>query len=149
MLDVMTEQWTAGYVCKAVAEAYRVLSACEGRVGHRRVKAAMPEFELEYKRPMKGRERFSSIDIWHMELVLVGGTINGVQRRAWLNGGRIMAHAEWRAILIAACYGASMRYSARQMAEILRISESTFRWKRDRAAAIIAEELNRAKVPVW
>lgn len=148
MHDVITEQWTVEGVRKAITEAYRVLNASEGRVGHKRIKAAMPEFDLEYKRPMRAREQFSSMDIWHMELVLIGGTIDGRSRKSWLNG-RLMEFPGRRAILIAACYGASMRYSARQMAEILRIPEATLRWQRDWAAGIVVTELNLAKIEPW
>ena len=148
MHDVITERWTVEGVRKAIAEAYRVLNGSEGRVGPKGLKAAMPDFELEYKRPMKARERFGSMEIWHADLVMIGGTVDGKQRPSWLNG-RLLNFPDRRAILIAACYGASMRYSARQMAEILRMPEATFRWQRDWAAGIVVTELNLAKVEPW
>lgn len=148
MADVILEQWTVESVREALTLAYRVLDASEGRVGHKRLRAAMPDFELEYKRPMKGRERFSATEIWHADLVLVGGTIDGVPRRSWLNG-RLMNFPERRAVLIAACYAASRRYSLRQLSEILLVPESTLRWQRDWAAGVLAAELNAAKVEAW
>lgn len=156
MLDVITDQWTAEGVRKALAEAYRVLSASEGRVGHKRLKAAWPEHAVEWedllaqqqhktmRKTMLPRLRPTAMQIYHMEIVLLGTA----KRPPWLNGA-VRSYPSGRKMLMASVMGAAHRYSGRQICEAFFWSESTFRWKRDRAAAIIAEELNRAEVPVW
>lgn len=158
MLDkAKTTQWTAKAVRDALAEAYRVLNACEGRVGHKRVKAAWPSYQLEpidiaeqrlagniHHGRLKAMIKPTALDISHMEIVLLGA--NGMP--GWLNGA-VTAYPEHRGILIAAAEAQAKRYSGRDVARWLGMAESTFRLHRDFAANIIAKQLNRAGVPIW
>lgn len=156
MLDTATITWTPERVRKALAQAYRVLNACEGRVGHKRLKAAWPEHQVEWedvvaqqqhkttRKTEAPRMRPTSIEIARMEMVLLG--VQGVP--AWLNG-RVRSYPTGRKMLIASVMAASHRYSGRQVCEAFGWAEATYRWQRDRAAAILAEELNSAGVGVW
>lgn len=146
----MTEQWTPKGIIEAVTYAYKVLDATESKPGHRsrHLKAAWPEYDLDFKRPMKGRVRPDSFEIERMEIILLGSQSDGVRRPGWLNG-RLMNFPEIRAVLIAACYGAAFRYSARQVAEHIGLPEATFRWQRNRAAQILADELNTSRLLKW
>ena len=156
MVDVMLDQWTAEDVRKALAEAYRVLNACEGRVGHKKLKAAWPEHAVEWedllaqvqhktmRKTMPPKLRPTSIQIQRMETVLLGTS----RSPAWLNG-KVRAYPTGRKMLIASVMASAHRYSGRQVCEAFRWAEATFRWQRDRAAAIIAAELNAAGIEVW
>lgn len=156
MTEVMADQWTAEDVRRALAEAYRVLSASEGRVGHKRLKAAWPEHYVEWedllaqqqhktmRKTMPPRLRPTSIQIQRMEVVLLGAR----QMPPWLNG-RVRSYPSGRKMLMASAMGAAHRYSGRQICEAFYWPEATFRRHRDKAAAIIAQELNAAGLSVW
>lgn len=156
MLETLTTLWTPETVRKALAEAYRVLDASEGRVGHKRLKAAWPDHAVEWedllsqvehktmRKTMPPRLRPTSSQILHMEIVLLGtGSMP-----AWLNG-RVRSYPSGRKMLLAGVMGAAHRYSGRQVCEAFGWAEATFRWQRDRAAGIIADELNAAGVLRW
>ena len=157
MLEKAKTTWDAKSVRYALAEAYRVLHASEGRVGHKRVKAAWPAHQLEpadvaeqrlagniHHGRMKAIIKPSALDISRMEIVLLGA--NGMP--GWLNGA-VTAYAEHRSVLIAAVEGQAKRYSGRDVAKWLGMPETTFRLHRDFAANIIARQLNRASIPLW
>lgn len=158
MLDkAKTAEWDARSVRDALADAYRVLNACEGRVGHKRIKAAWPEYQLEpidiaeqklagniHHGRMRAMIKPTATDISRMEMVLLGS--HGMP--AWLNGA-VKAYPEHRGILIAAAMAQAKRYSGRTVAGWLGMPLSTFQRHRDFAAAIIAKQLNGANVPVW
>jgi len=156
MLDVMVREWTAEDVRRALADAYRVLNACEGRVGHKRLKAAWPEHSVEWedllaqqqhktmRKTMPPKLRPTSIQIYHMEVVLIGTA----KTPPWLNG-KVRAYPTGRKMLIASVMASAHRYSGRQVCEAFRWPEATFRWQRDRAAAIVAAELNAAGLAPW
>lgn len=156
MLDVITDQWTAEDVRRALAEAYRVLSASEGRVGHKRLKAAWPDHAVEWedllaqqqhktmRKTMPPKLRPTSVQIQHMEMVLIGTA----KMPPWLNG-RVCSYPSGRRMLMASVMGAAHRYSGRQICEAFFWVEATFRWQRDKAAGIIAQELNERGIEVW
>lgn len=158
MLDkAKTKGWDAKSVRMALADAYRVLNACEGRVGHKRVKAAWPEYQLEpidiaeqrlagniHHGRMKAMIKPTALDVSRMEIVLLGA--NGMP--GWLNGA-VKAYPEHRGILIAAVVSQAKRYSSREVAGWLGLPLTTFQRHRDFAAAAIAKQLNAAGVPVW
>lgn len=149
--------WDAKSVRGALADAFRVLEAVEGRVGQKRVKAAWPEYMLEpadiaeqrlarniHQGRMKAIIKPSSLEIARMEIVLLGhGNMVG-----WLNGS-VRAYPEHRKVLIVASRGRAKRYSGRDIAKWLGMPESSFRAHRDFAAAIIAKQLNKAEIGVW
>lgn len=156
MAEVMLDQWTAEDVRRALAEAYRVLSASEGRVGHKRLKAAWPEHVVEWddlvaqvqhktmRKTMPPKLRPTSIQIQRMEIALIGTR----HMPPWLNG-RVTSYPTGRKMLMASVMGSAHRYSGRQICEAFYWAEVTFRRHRDRAAAIVAQELNEAGVSVW
>lgn len=158
MLDrPQAQQWDAKGVRSALAEAFRVLHAIEGRVGHSRVRAAWPEYMLEpidiaeqrlAKNIHQGRLRAiikpTSLQISRMETVLLGtGDMPG-----WLNGA-VKGYPDHRRVLIAAVQGQAKRYSGREVARWLGMPEATFRLHRDFGADIIARHLIRAGVDRW
>jgi hypothetical protein len=165
MLEKATvKQWNAKMVRHALADAFRVLDATTGPVGHKRLKAAMPDYEysesdiqeqrlMEVEAQRKGettvRKRLvakikpSSWEISRSDQVLFGTT----RHRAWLK--LVNAYPEHKAVLIAAAKGQARRYSGREVAKWLGMPEATFRLHRDFAADIIAKQLNRAGVPTW
>jgi hypothetical protein len=156
MLDTSTTTWDAERVRRALARAYRVLNASEGRVGHKRLRAAWPEHAIEWedlvaqqehktaRKTEAPRMRPTSIDIARMEMVLLGTR----DMPAWLNG-RVRSYPTGRKMLVASVMAASHRYSGRQLCEAFGWAEATFRWQRDKAAAIIAEELNADGLEAW
>lgn len=156
MLDTSTITWDAERVRRALARAYRVLNACEGRVGHRKLRAAWPEHAVEWEDLIAQQEhkttrkteapriRPTSIDIARMEMVLLGTR----EMPAWLNG-RVRSYPTGRKMLICSVMAAAHRYSGRQVCEAFGWAEATFRWQRDKAAAIVAEELNAIGMGAW
>lgn len=156
MLDVITDQWTEEAVRKALAEAYRVLSASEGRVGHKKFKAAWPEHYVEWedllaqvqhktmRKTMLPRLRPTSVQIQRMEMALLGTR----HMPAWLNG-RVRSYPTGRKMLMASVMGAAHRYSGRQICEAFGWAEATFRWQRDKAAAIVVQELKESGIEPW
>lgn len=165
MLDkAKTTLWDAKAVRCALADAFRVLDATTGKVGHRRLKAAMPDYEyseadiaeqrlMEVEAQRKGettvRKRLvakikpSSWEISRSDQVLFGDG----RQRAWLK--MVNAYPEHKAVLIAAAKGQAKRYSGREVAGWLGMPEATFRLHRDFAARIIAKQLNKAGITVW
>lgn len=157
MLDKAKTAWDAKSVRDALADAYRVLYASGGRVGHKPIKAAWPSYQLEpidiaeqrlagniHHGRMKAIIKPNAIEISRMEIVLLGA--NGMG--PWLNGA-VTAYPDHRYVLIAAVEGQAKRYSGRDVARWLGMPEATFRLHRDFAASIIAKQLNRAGVPAW
>lgn len=152
-----TRLWDAKSVRMALAEAFRVLNAVQGRVGHKRMKAAWPEYMLEpidiaeqrlagniHQGRLKAIIKPTAIQISRMETVLLGS--NGMP--GWLNGP-VKAYPEHRRILIVAVKAQAKRYSGRDVAKWLGMPEATFRHHRDFAAATIAKQLNRAGLAPW
>lgn len=152
-----TRLWDAKSVRMALVDAFRVLHAVEGRVGHKRMKAAWPEYMLDptdiaeqrlagniHQGRLKALIKPTALQISRMETVLLGsGNIPG-----WLNGA-VKAYPDHRHVLIAAVQGQARRYSGRDVSKWLGMPEATFRLHRDFAADIIARQLNRAGVQSW
>ena len=148
--------WTAESVRRSLSEAYRVLNATVGRVGHKRLVAAWPEHYVEWedllaqqqhkttRKTEAPRLRPSSIQIERMEMVMLGS--RGMP--AWLNG-RVRSYPSGRKMLLVASMAASHRYSGRQVCEAFGWAEATYRWQRDRAAGIVADELNDIGIGAW
>ncbi|RDE07718.1 hypothetical protein [Pelagibacterium lacus] len=151
------KQWDARSVRFALADAFRVLSAIEGRVGHKRMKAAWPEYMLEqidiaeqrlakniHQGRLKAVIKPNALQISRMETVLLGsGGMPG-----WLNGA-VKAYPEHRQVLIAAARGQAKRYSGREVARWLGMPLTTFQRNRDFAASHIARQLNAQGVELW
>ncbi len=159
-----TTEWTAKSVRDALADAFRVLDATTGPVGHRRLKAAMPDYEYDeadlqeqrlmevemqrqgyttLRRRLVAKIKPSSWDISRSDMVLFG---NG-HHRPWLR--LVAAYPEHQAVLIAAAKGQARRYSGREVAKGLGMPHSTFQRYRDFAADVIAVHLNRMGVKPW
>lgn len=165
MLDkATTKEWTAKSVRDALADAFRVLDATTGPVGHKRLKAAMPSYEydqsdiaeqrlMEVEAQRKGettmRKRLvakikpSSWDISRSDVVLFGLG----HQRPWLR--LVSAYPDHQAVLIAAVKGQARRYSGRDVAKWLGMPHSTFQRHRDFAADVIAVHLNRMGIKPW
>lgn len=165
MLDkATTKEWDAKMVRDALADAFRVLDATTGRVGHKRLKAAMPEYEyseadlqeqklMEVEAQRKGettvRKRLvakikpSSWDISRSDMVLFGRG----HHRPWLR--LVSAYPEHQAVLIASAKGQARRYSGREVAKWLGMPLTTFQRHRDFAADVIAVHLNRMGIDPW
>eukprot|EP00873_Tetraselmis_striata_P030361 jgi/Tetstr1/450625/TSEL_037661.t1 len=157
LIRQIQEKWDAKSVRMALADAFRVLHAVESRPGHKRIKAAWPEYMLEpidiaeqrlagniQQGRMKAVIKPNAIQISRMETVLLGR--DGMP--PWLNGA-VKAYPEHRRILIVAVKAQAARHSGRTVAGWLHMPESSFRASRDFAAAQIAKQLNRAGVEPW
>jgi hypothetical protein len=159
-----TRQWDAKSVRDALAQAFRVLNATTGPVGHKRLKAAMPDYEyskadiqeqklMEVEAQRKGettvRKRLlarikpNSHEISRSDLVLFG---KGDQK-AWLK--LVSAYPDHRRILIAAAKGQARGLSGRKVAERLGMPLATFQRHRDFAAGLIAKHLNEREIEAW
>jgi hypothetical protein len=158
------KQWDAKSVRDALAMAFRVLNATTGPVGHKRLKAAMPEYEysasdiaeqklMEVEAQRKGettmRKRLlarikpNSHEISRSDLILFG---KGDQK-AWLK--LASAYPDHRRILIAAVKGQARGMSGRKVSSAMGVPLATFQRHRDFAAAQIANHLNKAGVQPW
>lgn len=163
-IDPNTKQWTAASVRKALAHAFKVLNATTGPVGHKRLKAAMPEYQysaadiaeqqhMELAARRRGETTMAkrkqamikpnSREISRSDLILFG---RGDQK-PWLK--LINAYPDHKRELIAAVLGAARGHSARTVARRMGVAESTFRLHINFAAATIAKQLNRAGVERW
>lgn len=157
--------WTPKKVIDALADAYRVLSAIEGRVGHKQLKAHMPEPMVSWsdfwgqqieeadkgkRAPVKVRRPLpSSQQIAHMETVLIGGrTPSGVILPPWLNG-TVRGYPEQRRKLLLGSMARARGISDRKLCRRRGWTLSTFQRQRNRAAEIVAGQLNRANLPTW
>lgn len=151
-----TTLWTPHAVRDAMAEAFRVLSATEGRVGHRRVRAAWPDYAHEwedliaqqehktFKRTRQPRFIPSSHQIAHMEIVLLGKG----DMPAWPNGP-LKGYRNARNALIASSMARAIGYSERQVCEAKGWALTTHRRHRDKGAVFVANWLNRQGVRTW
>lgn len=158
------KHWDAKSVRDALAMAFRVLNATTGPVGHKRLKAAMPEYEysaadiaeqrlMEVEAQRKGettmRKRLlarikpTSHEISRSDLVLFGKG----EHKAWLK--LVAAYPDHRRILIAAVRGQARGMSGRKTAERLGVPLATFQRHRDFAADVIAKQLNAKGLEPW
>lgn len=158
------DQWDAKMVRNALADAFRVLDATTGRVGHKRLKAAMPEYEYDQadiqeqhlmevearrkgettmRRQLVAKIKPNSHQIARSDMVLFGHR----DQRAWLK--LCAAYPEHRAALIAAVKGQARGWSLRETAKRRGVPFETFRGHAAFAAAVIAVQLNRAEVMTW
>ena len=159
-----TKAWDAKSVRDALAMAFRVLNATTGPVGHKKLRAAMPEYEYDeadlqgqrlmevlaqskgettMRKRLLSRIKPNSHEISRSDHVLFG---KGDQK-AWLK--LVSAYPDHRRILIAAVKGQSRGLSGRRVAERLNMPESSFRLHRDFAADIIAKHLNKSGLERW
>lgn len=158
----MLDQWTAKAVRKELAFAFRVLHATTGPIGHKALKAAMPEYEYstadlneqylaEVEASRKGeatmhntpRLRPSSEQIARSHDVLLGsGNV-----RPWLR--LVDDYPLHRDFLVEAVLAASRGKGDRSLCRERGWNLSTFQRYRDHAAAVIAERLNRFGTAPW
>ncbi|WMT90130.1 hypothetical protein [Pelagibacterium sp. H642] len=152
-----TKQWDAKSVRMALVDAFRVLHAVESRPGHRRVRAAWPEYMLEpidiaeqrlagniHQGRLKALIKPTALQISRMETVLLGR--DGMP--PWLNGA-VKAYPEHRRILIVAVKAQAKRHSGREAARWLGLPLTTFQRHRDFAADVVAKQLNAKRVERW
>lgn len=159
-----TKAWDARSVRDALAMAFRVLNATTGQVGHKRLKASMPEYEysaadiaeqklMEVEAQRKGettmRKRLlarikpNSHEISRSDMILFGKG----EHKAWLK--LVAAYPDHRRILIAAVKGQARGLSGRKVAERLGMPLATFQRHRDYAADVIAARLNEKGIQRW
>lgn len=158
----MLEQWTAVAIRKELAFAFRVLHATTGKVGHKALKAAMPDYQYstadlneqylaEVEASKKGeptmlntpRLRPSSEQIAHSHAVLLGTAAV----RPWLRlADDYPLHRDF---LIEAALAAARGVGDRQLCRDRGWNLSTFQRYRDHAAQVIATHLNRAELRPW
>ncbi len=158
----MLENWNAKAVRKELAFAFRVLHATTGKVGHKALKAAMPDYQYstadlneqylaEVEASKKGeptmlntpRLRPSSEQIARSHDVLLGsGPV-----RPWLR----MAddYPIHRDFLIEAVLAAARGMGDRSLCRDRGWNLSTFQRYRDHAAGVIATQLNRIGIKPW
>lgn len=148
------EIWTPKLVRNALVDAYRMLSRIGGRVGPARVKAYWPEFqsfdpgdtvnEEERRRAeRRGSEYRTRMNATRMEAVLLGA--NGLP--PWLE---LVREAPDLQRTLRIFIGAELRgESAKELCIHHGWTYTTALTYRDRAAGIIAQRLNTAKVEVW
>lgn len=161
-LSSMLEQWTGKAIRKELAFAFRVLHATTGKVGHKALKAAMPEYQYstadmneqylaEVEATRKGeatpantpRLRPSSEQIERSDLVLLGsGSV-----RPWLR--MTDDYPLHRDFLIEAVLAASRGKGDRSLCRDRGWNLSTFQRYRDHAAGVIATQLNRLGIKPW
>ncbi|WP_378952155.1 hypothetical protein [Mesorhizobium sp. ANAO-SY3R2] len=154
-------KWTSKLVRYEMAKAYQVLFDTTGGIGPDTIKSSWPDYRYSTadiaeqriaKTNGKGRMRAkvprTAREIYRMEIILAGATVNGLHRPAWatayLNGDKALRRAlvEW---CMWELYGWDTEAECRRRGW----AYSTFRSRRDKAAGIIADALNTAGVPTW
>lgn len=148
------ELWTPKLVRDALVDAFRMLRKIGGRVGPAHVKAAWPEFqsfdpgdvaneEQRRKAEQRNSEYRTRMNVTRMEMVLLGAEglppwMDLVREAPDLQRTlRIFTNAELRG------------ESAKELCTSRGWTYTTALTHRDRAAGIIAQRLNAARVPVW
>lgn len=153
------ELWTPERVKKAMLDAFRMLRRVGGRVGPAGDQAYWPEFqnnpndyadEERQRRKAEQRQEYETrMNATRMDMVLLGWRdADGVDHAAWLLGP-LMATPDYREKL-AVWIKAELRGEA--LADLCYRKgwvRSTFVRHVTRAAAMIADRLNRAGVEVW
>lgn len=158
----MLEAWDVKSVRKELAFAFRVLHATTGKVGHKALKAAMPEYEYskadmneqylaEVEASRKGEQtlmntprlRPSSEQIERSHIVLLGTT----RLRPWLQLAD--GYPMHRDFLVEAVLAASRGKGDRSLCRDRGWNLSTFQRYRDHAAQVIATHLNRVGIRPW
>lgn len=143
-------EWDVKQVRRAMVEAYVVIRTTVRRPGPAGARSFWPEFPAEEK------------DIWEMrraETNTVGRMHARVQRTSFeiMNSDQAMRWPllyladDWhlRRVFQAWAFGRSIGVPTKAIAERKGWPHSTLRERRDRAARIIAQELNRTKVTPW
>lgn len=160
----MLENWNAKAVRKELAFAFRVLHATTGRVGHKALKAAMPDYEysaadlneqylaeVEAKRrgettmreQLVTRFRPSSEEIERAHAALLGSKL----MRPWLRlADDYPLHRDF---LVEAVLAAARGIGDRALCRDRGWNLSTFQRYRDHAAGVIATHLNRLGIKPW
>jgi hypothetical protein len=160
----MLEIWTPTAVRKELAFAFRVLHATTGRVGHKALKAAMPDYEysaadlnIQYLAEVEAKKRGettlrdrlvtrfrpSSQEIERAHVVLLGSS----HMRPWLRLAD--GYPLHRDFLVEAVLAAARGVGDRRLCRERGWNLSTFQRHRDHAAGVIATHLNRHGVRPW
>lgn len=155
------ELWTFKHVKLALVDAFRMLRRVGGRVGPSGLKAAWPTYQLEQGdfvqqsinktlRPARSTAEYATaMTATRMEMILLGWTDqDGGQHSAWL-AGRMLSVPEYREKLEAWVFAELRGESSRDLCERRKWALRTMQWQRDKAAGMIAERLNQARVGVW
>ena len=154
-IESRTGPWTPQLVRQHLTQAYRVLWASTGQIGHKRIKAAWPDYlystadlaeqlQSEVQANKRGETTLSkrrrsilkpsSHDIANMEAILINPG-------AWL-AGVVRAYPEHCDALIASSKANARGESDRSLCRRMGWDRMDFRRKRDFAAKIIAADLN-------
>lgn len=162
LMSVENKLWGAGTVMDAVTEAFKVLSIVERSPRPKGFKSNMPRPLLEfsdlvcredgakYQMPVP-RSAPPGYAISRMEQVLqitdlpAGGYVYG----GWFQAPPLLAYPDQRRMLIMACIYKAKKISTRKLCKKEKWNLSTFQRGRDKAAVILAEQLNRWEIPAW
>jgi len=154
------ELWTPKLVKEALVDAFRMLRRVGGRVGPAQARAYWPEFQMDQADFMEQsiagtlRDRNTSppayrtrINVTRMEMVLLGWKDeDGKQHKAWLVG---VPDADLRLKLEAWIFAELRGEATTDLCLRMGWALATFKRHRDRAAGVIAQRLNMAKVEVF
>lgn len=149
------ELWTPKLVREALIDAHRMLKRIGGKVGPGPLKAWWPTFQNnpeDYADEEKQRRKAEQkSDQYHtrmtptrMELVLLGKD----GEPPWLDGPLLLA-PELRRVLLTWIKAELRGEAFKELCRRKVWTYTTALTHRDRAAGMIAQRLNAAKVPVW
>jgi hypothetical protein len=154
------ELWTPKLVREALVDAFRMLRR-SGPIGPSRLKAFWPEYRVDQAdfvqqvinktlKPKRSPTYHTRMNVTRMEEVVLGWKDkDGHQHPAWLNDPLLMVAEDLRIVLLA-WINAELRGEAfKELCLRKGWTYNTYRGHRDRAAGIIAQTLNRARVEVW
>lgn len=153
------DQWTHRLVSAAYARALRVMRAIPTRIGPAGDKAYWPEHASEENEGSEEEERLkpNRDDITKAEIALIGFTDqDGHKHPGWLNGA-LIAYPELRRTFSKWAVWASFGKRAfdgvseteQEFARRIGMSESSLRRQREKAAGIIAINLNASGLKPW
>lgn len=156
-----SDLWTFTLVKLALVDAFRMLRRVGGNVGPAKLRAAWPAYQIEQadfvqqsinktlRRSRSSPAYATAMTATRMEMVLVGWVDeDGISHPAWMQGP-LLAVPEYREKLDAWVFAELRRESSRDLCRRKGWALRTMQWQRDKAAGMIADRLNRAKVAVW
>lgn len=153
--------WTFTLVKLVLVDAFRMLRRVGGKVGPAQMRAAWPDYQVEQGdfvqqslnktlRQSRSSPTYSTMmTATRMEMVLIGWTDgDGNSHPAWLQGP-LLVMPEYREKLEAWVFAELRRESSKDLCQRKGWALRTMQWQRDKAAGMIADRLNRAKLVVW
>lgn len=155
------ELWTPKLVRDALVDAYRMLQRVGGKVGPAHLKAYWPEYQIDQadfveqslaqtlkqqRQPASYRTR---MNVTRMEMVLTGWRDeDGREQAPWM-GGPLLALPDLRRVLRTWIFSELRGEPFKELCAKRGWVYTTHLTWRDRAAGIIAQRLNAAKMEVW